>query len=196
METARYLVGVLVVTFLPPGLAWWFVVHPFVGFWRRLGATVTLTLMAVLGVAGVVLLVRVRHLLLGPDLGSHPELWVAAGLLLVMTAWVAYQRKKYLTIRILSGVPELEDDAGELLQEGIYGQIRHPRYVEVVLGTWAYALFANYLGSYVVAALTIPFIHAIVLVEEAELRRRFGERYVEYSRRVPRYLPRFKIPDV
>lgn len=77
-----------------------------------------------------------------------------------------------------------------MLSEGIYGRIRHPRYVEVVIGTWAYAVFANHLGAYVVAALTIPSIHLIVLLEERELVERFGARYEEYRSRVPRYVPR------
>jgi protein-S-isoprenylcysteine O-methyltransferase Ste14 len=35
-----------------------------------------------------------------------------------------------------------------------------------------------------------PLLHLIVLLEERELPDRFGEAYVDYSRRVPRYWPR------
>lgn len=193
MDTARYLVGVLLVVGIPPGLAWWFVVHPFVTFWRRVGAAAALTVVGVMAVAGLAALFVVRDRLLMTDLGTHAPLVIAAALLLAVTAWIAILRKRHLTFRILAGLPELDDgdEPGELLDQGIYAHLRHPRYVEVVLGTWAYALFANYLGAYIVAAITIPLIHLVVLLEERELVERFGSRYEEYRARVPRYLPAF-----
>ena len=71
----------------------------------------------------------------------------------------------------------------------MYSRIRHPRYVEIVLGSLAYALFANDLGAYIMAFLTIPGLHAIVLLEERELVERFGQEYRDYALRVPRYIP-------
>ena len=158
MDTARYVFGVLIVTALPPGLLWWFLVHPFVGFWRGIGARGTLWSMTIVAVAGL----------------------------------VALKRKEHLTMRILVGIPELEPSGhgGTLLTEGIYAVIRHPRYVEIVLGTLAYSLFANYLGAYLLTAATIPILHLIVLLEERELRERFGEEYLAYTAAVPRYIPR------
>ena len=98
-----------------------------------------------------------------------------------------------MTFRILAGVPELEtepDKQGKLLDEGPYAVIRHPRYVEVVFGTFAYAAIANYVGTWILAVMLLPVIHLVVLLEERELRERFGEEYREYSARVPRYVPR------
>jgi len=55
--------------------------------------------------------------------------------------------RKYLTMRILTGVPELTgSQAGILLTEGIYSRTRHPRYVESILWILGYALFTNYLA--------------------------------------------------
>jgi protein-S-isoprenylcysteine O-methyltransferase Ste14 len=58
------------------------------------------------------------------------------------------------------------------------------------MGTLAYASFANYLGGYILAVLTILGIHAVVVFEEKELGERFGEQYDAYKARVPRYIPR------
>ena len=68
--------------------------------------------------------------------------------------------------------------------------MRHPRYVEIVLGVAAYAVFANYLGAYIVTIALVPTLHLIVLLEERELIDRFGAAYVNYAAQVPRYLPR------
>jgi len=35
MDKARYVVGVLVVVAVAPGMVWWFFLHPFVNFWGR-----------------------------------------------------------------------------------------------------------------------------------------------------------------
>ncbi len=53
-----------------------------------------------------------------------------------------------------------------------------------------YAFIANYLGMDILFALTVPAIYFIVVLEERELRDRFGSTYEEYSRRVPRFFPR------
>ena len=190
MDTARYVVGVLLVTFVPPGMAWWFIVHPFVDFWRRVGARLTLFIVATLALAGVAMLMPVRDRMLMDDLGTHWPLLVLGALLMGSAAWLAVLRKRHLTMRILAGVPELANEDTTLLEEGVYEWVRHPRYVEVAIGVWAYAVFANYLGAYVIAAATMPVLHLIVLMEERELRVRFGRRYEEYTERVPRYLPR------
>ena len=192
MSTVRYVFAVLLVVGLPPGLLMWFIVHPFVGFWRRLGIKASLAVHTVVMVAGVIGLWLLRDPLLGPDLGTS---WPLVGLgvaLGVVAIHMGLARRKHLTFRILAGVPEFasaEEEQGRLLTEGPYARVRHPRYVEVTIATFAYAFIANYVGVYVLALVTPPLMHLIVLMEERELRDRFGEEYELYSARVPRYFP-------
>jgi len=195
MNTFRYILGVLLMVGLPPGVAWWFVVHPFVGFWRKVGARGTMIVMLIFFAASVAGLAMIRDGLLGPDLGLRWPLVVLGVALAAAAIFVGAKRKKYLTMRILAGVPEVETDAekrGKLLEEGPYALVRHPRYVEIVLATFGYAAIANYLGCWILAILTIPVIHLVVIVEERELADRFGDAYREYAARVPRYIPRRK----
>jgi protein-S-isoprenylcysteine O-methyltransferase Ste14 len=60
----------------------------------------------------------------------------------------------------------------------------------VSLWVSGYALFANYLTPYLVVVLSIPVMLLVVLLEERELRERFGEEYQAYCRRVPRFFRR------
>ena len=191
MSTARYVIAVLLVISLPPAIVWWYVIHPFVGFWRKIGKPITYTVMTVLFLGSVVGLFAVRDALVLTDLGTS---WIMVGVaaaLIIPAIWLAILRAKYLSFGILAGVPELDADGsgGKLLNQGIYAVIRHPRYVEIALGTLAYAAFANYLGGYILALLTIPGIHAVVVIEEKELAERFGEEYEAYRASVPRYIP-------
>lgn len=191
MSTARYIIAVLLVISLPPAIVWWYVIHPFVGFWRKIGKPITYTVITVLCLGSVVGLFAVRDALVLTDLGTSWIMVGVAAVLIIPAIWVAILRAKYLSLGILAGVPELDADGsgGKLLNEGIYAVIRHPRYVEIALGTLAYAAFANYLGGYILALLTIPGIHAVVVMEEKELAERFGEEYEAYRASVPRYIP-------
>ena len=148
MTTFRYWVGILVVVSVPPAVVWWFVIHPFVAFWRRVGVRLTLTCVTLFYLAGVIGLYRWKSALLGADLGTS-WLTVGAGLVLIIfAAVIAVRRKRELTWRILVGVPELEEaGGGRLLTTGLYTRLRHPRYVEVFLGVWGYALISNHCGS-------------------------------------------------
>ncbi len=194
MARIRYVFAVLTVVCVPPAIAWWFVVHPFIRFWRRVGTRVTFTVMTVLMLGWLVGLFRMRAWLVGADLGTHRGLVGVAVALVIGSSWIALKRRKDLTVRTLAGVPELQRDGrgGRLLTEGLYRLIRHPRYVEVALGTLAYAAFANYSGAWIVALATLPLLHLIVVLEERELAQRFGEEYEEYRSRVPRYVPRWR----
>lgn len=192
LENVRYVMGVLLVTSLPPAILYWFIVHPFVGFWRRLGARMTFVILGVFLVGSMTALYPFRDLLLGRDFGSSLPAILASLPLIVGSLVISHQRRKHLTFRTLAGVPEVapQGEGPGLLQEGIYGRIRHPRYVEFILGCVGWALFCNYAGLYLSVAVTIVAIYVIVLIEEKELRERFGQAYVDYSARVPRFVPR------
>lgn len=192
MDPLRHFFAVLVVCFVPPALVWWLAIHPFVNAWRRAGPAVTLILVGALSLATAGALYSIRERLLVHDLGANPLTMLTAAVLLTAATVISLKRRHHLTTRILLGVPELEEGGhgGELLDQGIYSRIRHPRYVEIILGVAAYAAFANFTGAWIVAGLTIPGVHLVVLLEERELRARFGATYVDYTARVPRYIPR------
>ncbi|MHC5064345.1 MAG: methyltransferase family protein [Planctomycetota bacterium] len=191
MDTTRYVLAVLVVITLPPALLYWFIVHPFVEHWRRLGPAWTISIVSAFLLLVMGLLWVNRAALLGTDYGTNWSCFIC-GLLVEALAWaLGFIRQKQLSMRVLVGVPELEASgaSGKLLQTGIYARVRNPRYLEVFIGTLGFSLCANYLGGYVTVLLSIPVLQLIVLMEEKELRQRFGEEYAEYCRRVPRWIP-------
>lgn len=195
LESARYWLAAFLAIALPPAMAWWFVVHPLAPRLRRLGKRTAFALVFTLFLAAIAALFPFRDLLLGQDLGFRPVLAVVGLVLLAVSTLIHNARKKHLTTKILMGLPEMSDDPADskLLDEGIYAKLRHPRYVEFVLGFAAWALILDYVGLYWIAGAIVPVIHLIVLLEERELRDRFGEEYVDYARRVPRYWPRWNV---
>ena len=59
--------------------------------------------------------------------------------------------------------------------------------VQVALALLGYALIANYLAGYLVFAAWLVVMYPLVLLEERELRERFGEAYDAYCHQAPRF---------
>ncbi len=198
IDSVRYWLGVLVVSTLPAVLPYWFMIHGWPGFWRRLGKWPTLAFQFGLIFALIALLAVNRSRLMGSDLGFEPWLTTIGAVLYVPAVWLGLARRRYLTFGILAGLPEFAPDrhAPKLLKEGIYSRIRHPRYLEVMLGVTAWALFVNFMGVYVVVAACIALLLVIIPLEERELLERFGPAYAEYRRTVPMLLPARRARDV
>ena len=194
MDQARYVIAVLLVVTLIPAIAAWYVIHPFTRFWRRLGTVASFSVIYSVLISGCVLLWEFRAALVGPDLGFRPWLMLLAVPAAALGIWIARARRRFLTQRILVGVPEISSsDKGRLITGGIYGRVRNPRYLEFVLLSFVYVAFANYGGVWLWYAGTFPALHLVVLLEERELRERFGSEYEAYCRRVPRYLPQRQV---
>jgi protein-S-isoprenylcysteine O-methyltransferase Ste14 len=192
VDAVRYWLALLLIVFVPPAFCFWFSIHPFIKFWRRVGARWALAIhyVAALALAGCIF--AVRKPILAVDFGTNPVL-IALGVPILAAAIVMRRRvAKHLKYRILTGVPELSvDSGGELLTEGLYAKIRHPRYVEILVGVFGYALIANYLAGYLLWLLCLPVVYLITVLEERELVARFGEQYGQYRARVPRFIPKF-----
>ena len=192
MDTARYIVTMLLVASTPASVLLWFAIHPLTRFWRGLGVVWTYSILSVPTLLSMAWVIVERRWIMSVDYGT--SYWtialavVAAGLGSV----IAVKRRRHLTFDILAGAPQLSEKRypGTLLTEGIYGKVRHPRYVEVSLFVLAYALFGNYLAGYVISLLTVVCLYPVVLMEERELLERFGGEYAEYARRVSRFIPR------
>ena len=192
VDELRYLLALLTVVSVPPAILFWFVIHPFARYWRSVGAvpTYAVSLSVFAGLAAVLFLAR--RPLLAVEFGFVPWLAVLGGLAYLGAAMIEVRCRRHLKLAILAGVPEVSRTGtpGKLLTEGIYGRLRHPRYVGVTLGLLAVALVTNYLACYVLLALSLPALWLVVELEERELAERFGPAWTSYSREVPRFVPR------
>jgi protein-S-isoprenylcysteine O-methyltransferase Ste14 len=76
-----------------------------------------------------------------------------------------------------------------LVTGGIYGVIRHPSYLGLLLNSLGWALaFRSGLGV-LLTVILIPVLLARMRSEEALLRSQFGDQYDAYLRRTPRWIP-------
>ena len=195
IDRLRYFLAILNLIVIPSGMLFWFLIHPWARLWRRLGVIPTYLIVVPMSVAFGALLFRFRGPLLGKDLGTNWSLVAIALLLYGVMTWLDFQYRKHLSTRTLVGIPELSPTAHKqdrLLQEGIYGVVRHPRYLSGGVGVVANLLLSNHAGLYILMLCLVPAGYLMVVMEERELSERFGEEYRKYQRKVPALIPRWR----
>jgi protein-S-isoprenylcysteine O-methyltransferase Ste14 len=176
MDHVRYWLGVLAFIVYAPGLLFWFVIHPWACWWRKLGPPRTyLIVFSMLAALGV-LAFQARGPLLGRDLGTN---WSLIGVSLLFYGVLAWLGSKYaghmshLSLAMRMGVPELSFAEGRqtLVRDGIYGVVRHPVYLTAAVTGIAFALVVNYLGVYILFVSAFPMLYLVTVLEENELIR-------------------------
>jgi protein-S-isoprenylcysteine O-methyltransferase Ste14 len=193
MPAVRYYLALFLLMFFPGGMLYWFSVHPFIGFWRRIGLHAALAVNGALIALVAAAVYLARRPLLSIEYGDRLPLAIAGGALLAASVAMRAVVTSRLTKKILMGLPELAPGSHgvPLITDGIYARLRHPRYTQVAVALLGGALLMNYLAAYVTCAAGLVALRLIVPIEERELRQRFGQAYDEYCARTPRFIPSF-----
>lgn len=117
---------------------------------------------------------------------------IAGGIVLVASgAWFGIAGVAALG-RNRTAFPRPHDNS-QLIRHGIYARVRHPLYSCVMLISLAWALLWQSWPALLAALVSVPFFHAKARCEERWLREKFPG-YLEYARRVPRFVPRWRTP--
>jgi protein-S-isoprenylcysteine O-methyltransferase Ste14 len=78
----------------------------------------------------------------------------------------------------------------QLVQSGIYGRIRHPLYLSLLLAAPGFALVFASVLVWPILVVTLVFVIRRICQEERLLELRFGVEFLEYRKRVGALLPR------
>jgi protein-S-isoprenylcysteine O-methyltransferase Ste14 len=166
---------------------YWFVVHPQVNFWRRHRKASYIIGLLLSWAPVTPCLIIFRRQLFRSD---APPTWeIILGLaLIVFEGWIFWRVKTDLGGARLVGSTELSG-GGEIVHQGIYAHIRHPRYAGSFLAILGACLIAGTRVMWATAAVWALLTLVAIAFEEREMRGRFGAAYDSYCRRVPRFLP-------
>ena len=112
----------------------WFAIHPAIRFWRRMGNRAFWVAMPVWLVFAVGIVIG-RHELLAGRLDRNALTWAVGGALFLLAQWLEAQTRHAFGWRRLVGLPELhpEHRLSGVISNGIYGRVRHPRYLLYML---------------------------------------------------------------
>jgi protein-S-isoprenylcysteine O-methyltransferase Ste14 len=82
----------------------------------------------------------------------------------------------------------------ELITEGPYSMVRHPLYVFSLIGAVGIGLGSeNLLVLGLIIAFYLLFYPFTILAEERKLTNKFGDAYLEYIKKTPRFIPKFSL---
>jgi protein-S-isoprenylcysteine O-methyltransferase Ste14 len=96
------------------------------------------------------------------------------------------------------GTPAPFDPPRRLVITGLYRWVRNPMYVGMGVMLIGEALLFPQIAREMAAMIAVLWIVVTILVvrfEEAVLNRMFGEDYVDYCQKVPRWIPRLRPID-
>jgi protein-S-isoprenylcysteine O-methyltransferase Ste14 len=169
----------------------WFLVHPAIGFWRRVGARPYWIALPVWSLLGALCVVE-RQWVFAGRIQRSAWTWGAGAGLFLFAIWLELKRRRHFSPKLLLGLAELEPGhpAGALIRSGVYGYVRHPRYLECMMTLLAFAALTGCARYFLLAILSILLYQIVAPLEERELCARYGEAYKAYAREVPRFLPR------
>ncbi|MBI4288103.1 MAG: isoprenylcysteine carboxylmethyltransferase family protein [Chloroflexi bacterium] len=93
------------------------------------------------------------------------------------------------------GTPAPVDAPQVLVVKGLYWLVRNPMYVGVELMLLGQVLLFQSTRLLIYAMVVGLVVHCFVVFrEEPQLRKKFGSKYEEYCRAVPRWVPRLRRP--
>jgi protein-S-isoprenylcysteine O-methyltransferase Ste14 len=96
----------------------------------------------------------------------------------------------YLLIRtshnILFRSPKNKDD---LITEGIFKHVRHPMYLGVLLIYLACLFLSISLIAFAIWILIFVIYDRLATFEEKQLEKLFNQKYLEYKKKVPKWIP-------
>jgi protein-S-isoprenylcysteine O-methyltransferase Ste14 len=129
--------------------------------------------------------------LLTPHYGrvmDHPSAWQLFGLILVATGIACVI---WIIVLHYNAAPEgweFERTPKYLVKRGPYQFTRNPSYLSVLVIALGWAVFYGSISIMIGALIAWLFFNFVVVPrEEHDLETRFGESYLEYKNRVPRW---------
>lgn len=182
------IIGLLFFMVMLPIPIGWILIHKTIKFWRKLGKVSYLLI--ILGWIGFALIIyQFRGPIINIQL-NYPYFRSIGLMLLVIALYLDYLRAKVFSLRYLIGLPEIQNKS-KLIISGIYSKIRHPRYLSYIIAYLGLTFFTQLLSLFIVFPVFVVLMYVLTLFEEKELIKRFGQEYIKYIKRTPRFFPLF-----
>lgn len=79
-----------------------------------------------------------------------------------------------------------------LLTDGIYGYVRHPQYLGILLATFGLLIHWITIILSILFPILVYLYYHLAKKEEKFLKEKFGDQFIRYKETVPMFIPRFR----
>ncbi len=179
-----------IIIFWPIIPLFWIPVHLMTGLFRKLGlATYVLSIFVWLPIAYFLYLLK--DVLLSDRMSIPSFLSFLGWVLFIPGLILHFLTGIYLRFGLI-GVPEVSDKIRvNLVKKGPFAVARHPTYLAHTMIFVGAFFISGVLTVGLIAIFDFLTVQLIIIpFEERELQRRFGEEYLEYMKKVPKFFPR------
>jgi protein-S-isoprenylcysteine O-methyltransferase Ste14 len=171
--------------------AFWLLIHPRADYWRsqpRSPYRIILPLWITMWAAVAAATAPWRHFLLYENRWT----WIPAAALLFAGAALYKLSHQDFTLAQFGGLSEILPGPRpqHLATTGIRARLRHPVYLGHLCGMLAWSLVSGLDVCWALTAFATVTGAVMILMEDAELEKRFGREYLEYRNHVPAILPK------
>jgi protein-S-isoprenylcysteine O-methyltransferase Ste14 len=184
------LIALLTIIIWPVIPLFWIPVHGLSRFFKKIGGF-TYIMPALLWPPLAYFIYLNRAFLLHYRIDLHVLIRISGLVILLGGMALQIWTGRLLTLLGLMGLPEIFPKAkGRLATEGAFSFVRHPTYLSHTFMVSGVFLLTGVIAVGVVTMFDFLVVNAVIIpLEERELLSRFGEEYVQYKKRVPRYFP-------
>lgn len=126
---------------------------------------------------------------------QYPAWLRVPGIILILAGAMLAAHTVGLFVVLGQGTPAPFDPPKRFVPRGPYRFVRNPMYVGGISVLIGLSLQAHSPATTLMALAVFILVHTFVLVfEEPDLRKRFGQEYESYCKTVPRWVPRLTPP--
>lgn len=172
---------------------WWLGIHLKVAFVRKLKWIYYIT-PVILFVLIMIIIFNNYSLITKVKVNTYYTFYIGV-LLAILVGVIDFYRSRNFSFFTLIGLPEFfpRKYNRKIINSGIFSYIRHPRYLEYILFALAMAFITGLVISYLFFVFTLIAFNILARYEEKELVERFGKKYIDYMKKVPRFIPKIKV---
>ena len=122
---------------------------------------------------------------------NDPVIWTLGSVALLVSLSIRIWGTAYIGRRIPKWIMPHKWDQKELVKSGPYSIVRNPLYIANIIAMLGICVVFELLWFLPVTFLYLFALYSIVTrYEEEKLSRRFGQAYLTYKKRVPRWIPK------